>query len=211
MDFNHIPGPSGDHHELRPGNRKSLKMDLWKRNIRKKNRATGIEDINTVGNVVPARQTGPPCDCKNSCFNRIGFLKEKIMGDFKSLADKSLQDTHLSSLITSNAPKRRRVRADPCKAPRISANKYFIRNGLTRIKVCKKAFIALHGVTPGRLTLLVKKLNTKATIKDTRGTHTNRHNKISEDVIKLVHDHIASFPCDQSHYSRSNNIDSQYL
>lgn len=211
MDTHTSPVPSGDQPVNRPSNRKVLRKDLWARNIKKAKRATGAPYINVKGNLVPSRQPGLPCDCKNGCFERISGFKETVLDQFNSLADKALQDTYLSSLITSRAPKRRRVRLDPQKAPRISSNKYIIRNGLNRIPVCRKAFAAVHGITLGRVALLVKKLNINGTTKDNRGTHANRPNRISEEVVKLVHDHIASFPCDPSHYSRSKNMGCQYL
>lgn len=211
MDTNNVPGPCGDQPVQTPGNRKVPRTDLWKRNIRRTKRARGESYVNMKGHLVAARQCGLPCGCKNGCFSRVDTIKEQILVSFNKLADKTLQDTHLSSLITSNSPKRRRIRSEPCKAARMSSNKYHIRNGVHRIPVCRKAFAALHGVTIGRVALLVKKLNCNAPIKDTRGIHTNRANRIPQEVVKEVHDHIDSFPCDQSHYSRADNMEWQCL
>lgn len=44
-----------------------------------------------------------------------------------------------------------------------------------------------------------------------QGQHTNRPNKIPEEMTEYVVSHIASFPAESSHYSRHHNPDRKYL
>lgn len=46
---------------------------------------------------------------------------------------------------------------------------------------------------------------------DKRGKHNNRPHKIDDQVIEYVKQHIAQFPADESHYSRTKNIYKKYL
>jgi len=47
--------------------------------------------------------------------------------------------------------------------------------------------------------------------KDLRGKHSNSSNKIPENILKQLDDHIRSFPNSQSHYSRESNGNVTYL
>lgn len=59
---------------------------------------------------------------------------------------------------------------------------------------------------------VLKHLFTKGTSpKDLRGTHTNRPNKVPDDTLGLVENHVRSFKSRQSHYSRRKNPNTYYL
>lgn len=80
-------------------------------------------------------------------------------------------------------------------------------------KICQKAFLALHGITKSRLERLQKHLsngNNTAPI-DQRGKHANRPNKVPDEVVAQVRQHILSFPRYRSHYSRKDNLHRYYL
>ena len=58
-------------------------------------------------NVVPARSTGPMCNCKNECFKKVGpELQFHIITSFNNLGSKERQDQYLNSLIIASDPKR---------------------------------------------------------------------------------------------------------
>ena len=78
--------------------------------------------------------------------------------------------------------------------------------------MCKKAFCSLHGVSQHRVERIASsstKFITSPT--DKRGTHQNRANKLSENVIQQIDEHIRSFPKRRSHYGRIDNDKKYYL
>ena len=81
-----------------------------------------------------------------------------------------------------------------------------MKNGAISEEVCKAVFLGIHGISNCRLDRAIQ-----AQIKtggsphsDERGRHTPG-NKVDEDDIAFIKQHIKSFPCYLSHYSRHNN------
>lgn len=71
---------------------------------------------------------------------------------------------------------------------------------------------AIHGITKFRVENIAKSLKSNIVSQpDMRGRHLNRPNKIPENVVRTVHDHIRSFPRRSSHYSREKNDGRYYL
>ena len=80
------------------------------------------------------------------------------------------------------------------------------------VKVCRKAFCALHGCSPKQLQVLRRKIEAagEANIElDKCGKHGNQQ-RIG-DVRELIREHIRSFPARASHYSRKDNCGRTYL
>ena len=70
--------------------------------------------------------TGPPCSCKQKCFDRFTpGERADVVQSFYDLDDKDLQDSHLFGLIRPNAVKRRRPRAGG-KTPRLATYTYTV-------------------------------------------------------------------------------------
>lgn len=79
-------------------------------------------------------------------------------------------------------------------------------------QVCRKAFVAVHGITKHRTDRLASCLREGITAPpDRRGKHGSRPNKIPGEIIRLVDEHIRSFPKRSSHYSREKNDGKYYL
>ena len=91
---------------------RSRHPELWKKNIRKKNRAHGMAYINTKGKLVPAKsRSGPPCHCRMRCYLRINEEQcNKIFSDFHNIGDKNVQDGLLYNLMIHKEVKKRKVR-----------------------------------------------------------------------------------------------------
>lgn len=85
-------------------------------------------------------------------------------------------------------------------------------NGIVR-KICKKAFLSLHGITKARLERLQKHLNIGhgTPPMDGRGKHVRRPNKLPEGTDDKIREHILSFPKYKSHYSLKDNLNHYYL
>ncbi|KAL5239619.1 hypothetical protein ACI65C_007029 [Semiaphis heraclei] len=116
------------------------------------------------------------------------------------MGSKEKQDTYLCALITVNKIVRRRPKTGDGPTRSCSC-KFKIRINIREVNVCKKAFCSLLGIGKSRVDSPV----------DLRGKHMNRPKKIPEYLIFKIHSHIASFPKRSSHYSRSDNSNTQYL
>jgi hypothetical protein len=62
--------------------------------------------------------------------------------------------------------------------------------------VCKAGFCSLHGIKVGRVERLTQfeRLNINPPT-DRRGKHSTRPNKIPQDIVQQIVEHIRSFPC----------------
>lgn len=82
----------------------------------------------------------------------------------------------------------------------------------SEIIVCSKAFCSLHGITVERLRrirmFIVKTGEAPIAL---RGKQANRPRKTEQGIYSAVHNHIKSFKCQQSHYSRRHNPKVYYL
>lgn len=71
-------------------------------------------------------------------------------------------------------------------------------------KVCKKTFLSIFGISPQKITLLVKlKKEGKVVYKEKRGGPKHIKYKMNDRV--LIREHINSFPREESHYGRNLN------
>ena len=159
-----------------------------------------------------ARQIGPPCTCKNKCFEKVGEETIKtIFKQFWALKDFDLQTANLVSKMETCEIKRRKVSHEESKR---SVNfKYKLKKlGVDEpITVCKGAFISIHGISKDRPYFAWKKRSGVGTVgKDLRGRHPN-HKKISKEKINFVHTHIQSLPVVSSHYTRAKNPNLKYI
>ena len=82
---------------------------------------------------------------------------------------------------------------------------YFFTVAQEHIRVCKQVFLATLNIGERTVRYALDRSNgVGISNKDHRGKHTPRIKK-SEEVHKRVHDHITSFPCLESHYSRASS------
>lgn len=90
--------------------------------------------------------------------------------------------------------------------------KYFVKNGITEIQVCKTAFCEIFQIGRKKVDIIQQRYTEGASPReDLQGKHTNRPHKIQDHVITFIVEHINSFPADSSHYSRNNNPNRKYL
>ena len=151
----------------------------------------------------------------------------KIRKDFESMFYEQ-QNQYLSGLLhryetkkssghcrkekPAISPSGKRVGRPPAEASQFSL-RYTIHNadGIN-VKICQKAFCAIHGFGPKRILVLRRKLQSSGGCiePDQRGKHDN-HPTVSESTRDQVKAHIQSFPTRQSHYSRADNSGRTYL
>lgn len=171
------------------------KPDQWKRNIIKNARLSGQEYINYSGEVVPAVTMGEPCQCQRKCYQPAGRQEtyEQIFKEFYAMKSKDVQDTYLCGLIQSHDVKRKRAK-DNSRTPRTSSFKYFIKVPHEFFQVCRKTFVAVHGLKYGRLERLCNSLKKHISVQeDRRGQHSSRPNVLSAEVVEQVDAHMKRF------------------
>ena len=90
---------------------------------------------------------------------------------------------------------------------------YYVNNdsGIST-KICRTAFIHIHGVAGGRIDRALKSIAATggSPHMDLRGCH-EPGNKTEADQLTFVKNHICSFPQYGSHYSQSDNPHRKYL
>ncbi|KAJ8964873.1 hypothetical protein NQ314_004555 [Rhamnusium bicolor] len=156
--------------------------------IREK-KVKGEAHINHKGRVIEAKKVGPDCKCKMS-------RKAEINHSDTESGDDELQPKFLHTVAFSYIV---RVKTEP-------SSKY------VGVKICRDAFLSLHGITRARLRRIQNSLaHTNGSPLDKRGQHQNRPNKTPPELDFLIQLHIKSFPARQSHYYIRKNPQRFYL
>ncbi|KAF2891994.1 hypothetical protein ILUMI_14179 [Ignelater luminosus] len=78
-------------------------------------------------------------------------------------------------------------------------------------KVCESMFLAMHGIKRDRLRKKILNFDKVDDVRDYRGKHCNRPNRIKNENIAQVHTFLDNLPTYESHYSRSQNRYRKYL
>ncbi|XP_041984141.1 uncharacterized protein LOC121736808 [Aricia agestis] len=198
--------------DINNGNKKRKRKEK-KEDIIKNKKARGLEHINHMNKLVPARKSGPDCRCKRfKCYTKIDTRqREMILMNFNDIGNKNEQDAYLLGLMSASPTARHTVN-NPQRF-RLSSFSYKIRIGLDETVVCLTAFCNIHGVTIGRTRRLQDLMATNIpSPRDQRGKHTeNRAKKAPECILNLIRYHISSFPARQSRYSLRDNPNCYYL
>lgn len=180
---------------------------------KKKKKYGKLTDVNKLINL-RSHCLGEDCRCKRfKCFERIPELsRKKIIQSFNLLSSVDEQNIYLCGLITVVPIKQRRPRQPEQNALLHDASfRYRVRilnmeGNIEEVQVCKKAFIALHGI--GRKKLEVLQTSMKMTgeaPKNRRGKHNNRPHKLSDATRSSIRNHIKSFKGRKSHYSLNDS------
>lgn len=131
------------------GKKRISKPSLWKRNVVKKQRASGEEYKSISKNkIVPKRVTGSACKCILKCFTKItDENKYLIINSFNAIGNKEKQDTFLCGLISVNNVQRHRPKVPGLpKIKKTVSCSYKIRLSHSEFIVCKVAFCSLFGI-----------------------------------------------------------------
>lgn len=87
------------------------RIETWKRNCSKKDRALGLEHTSIHGKLVMSRSLGPDCKCRNKCFTKVNNSeRDMILGNFNKIGNKEKQDKYIVGLIKLQAINRKRPR-----------------------------------------------------------------------------------------------------
>ena len=169
--------------------------------------------LSTSSLQVPARRANDtPCSCTRHCYDKVPADQRKRLFDgFWSVSRFDVQNAYLCECVKIMEIGRRYT-SRRSESHRSYTRVYYVNNGSISVKVCKVAFLRMHGVSSGRLSRALKAQKDAAGSPhtDQRGRH-EPVNKIKEEDIDIVRAHICSFPHYRSHYSRADNPHKQFL
>ncbi|XP_063219220.1 uncharacterized protein LOC134529249 [Bacillus rossius redtenbacheri] len=167
----------------------------------KRARLQGKEYANYRGNVVKTKSTTESCRCARKCYDKIDIAQRgKLLDAIHSFSCKNEQDIYLQGLLDAVPIKHRRPRNGDKSGKRSSSFTFHVVIQERRVKVCKKAFIQLYGVSAKRVRRLQTLLLCGQTPKYMRGQQNNRKSVPVGDV-QAIKDHISSFPVKISHHA----------
>ena len=206
-----VAGPSTVDETPRNSRKRSHNPSLWKRNLQKAKRTAGMSYSTPTGRIVAAKTVGPLCTCKMKCFDKIGQESEDIFSSFRKMSTKNEQDAYLFSLISYKESQRHRLRKTTGKK-RAATFSYRVKTKGGDVAIRRKAFISVHGITEKAVKRLCEFMSTGHTSPpvDQRGKHRKQHT-LPDNIIASVVSHIASFPAQESHYSRKDDHQRKYL
>lgn len=175
-----------------------------KTKLRKFMRNSGQEYVTKKGKIVKAKVfENKDCGCSKRCLSKItSEERQKCFDKFWKMGNFSKQNAYLSGLVTREAVKQHRPRAN-CKnrGPKGVTYQYRINVGRISRQVCKVYFLDTFMVSNGRLArALRKEENEREPGEDLRGKKTPA-NKTSEENLSRVRDHISKFPHYDSHHT----------
>lgn len=202
--------------EHRKTRKRTRNESEWKRNVRKQARLQGQSYVSSRGKVIAAQV--PPVDenlcgktkCRLDCSGKVdNEARKRIMCDYYGISAEA-QNAHLFASLQCSAPKS--VIVDAHRHREIVV-KYSVCLQGSRLTVCKRAFMKLYGISQSKVDHIVMQArNGQAAVRSSfRGKHDNRPNRLSEESINFVVEHIKSYPAEASHYSRSDNPNRLYL
>ena len=89
---------------------------------------------------------------------------------------------------------------------------YYIRDGQYSVRVCKSAFLLMHGLSNGRVSHAIQGIaQTGGYPKPDQRGRQEPSNKTSDEDLTCIREHNESFPSYTSHCSRSDNPNREYL
>jgi hypothetical protein len=178
--------------------------ELKSENHSKKRKSFGrLKDVSKKMNLM-SHAAGPDCSCRLKCFEIVPKeTRTEILRNFNLLESHDLKNSYLCGLITVLPVSRPTKNENARKYDAVY--KYKIRGLIDGVMkeqiVCKKAFIAIHGISKKKVEYLVSSLKlTGVSPRDKRGRHNNRPHKLTDEEVNCVKTHISSFKGRSSHY-----------
>ena len=161
--------------------------------------------------ITPKRPSRISCCCTRRCFDRIPEDQRKILFDgFWKSGNFDVQNAYLCGCVKVINTKKKYAKGP--KSRRSFSRLYYVQNRNVSERVCKTAFLSIFAVSNGRLSRAIKAQASEGGVPhtDQRGRH-EPANKTPQERIRIVKEHIERFPRYESHYSRQDNANRQYL
>lgn len=144
--------------------------------------------------------------CRQDCYKRLPGDGQRLLFEqfHKNVVDKDQALCDRMTIAGINQERKGRGQTGEHKNRQIVVSYRVTYNG-EDVKVCKKMFEHIHGISRGKVDMLIVKKRSSSTgfvQPSSSGRHTP-HNARPEEREKAIK-HIESFPKYQSHYSRSH-------
>lgn len=187
--------------------RKQAQRQEWKRNIAKRRKSAGLP-YKTNGITRPAKiPKTVNCDkCVFKCTEKFTFEDQNNLCRHYYSLDYIARKNFIISCVQVQAVKTRRLQRMSNKKERSFSKKCFFQKDSDKIQVCQKFFMATLCICVDVISDALNKMDSLGiyTGDDQRGKKVPP-NKIKEDEIEFVKQHIESFPVVESHYCRKDS------
>lgn len=198
--------------EIPKRGRKRIKDDtLWAQNVRKRQRQSGQEYINSRGLKTRAREIKTVKDCKGHCkyictTHFTAVERKNIFDSFWELTDTEKNTFYAQTTDRTVKATKRTLREESRRAYSI---KYHLPKDTDRIRVCKQYYLSTLDISSKRIEYFYKRQGVEEVrFEDRRGGHSKK--RVHERDRKRIQDHIDMFPRVPSHYCRATTT-KEYL
>ncbi|XP_041474507.1 uncharacterized protein LOC121423251 isoform X2 [Lytechinus variegatus] len=192
------PAQNPERCEKKDARKRIANPEMWAQNVQKRARNAGKAYTSRDGTERTERRMGPPCGeyCRNKCNSILSQeQRQRIFIDYWSTGSYERQRDFICQNVTEKADKKQRA-----------VRQYMLPSSIhnDKVNVCQKFFRSTLGIGNKliRHTLSTKHGNVFCN-KDRRGKH-SPHNKVADNNLQGIRDHISSFQCVPSHYCRSS-------
>ena len=148
----------------------------WKKNIRKRRRACGLEYISTSGKTVPKKHLKLfDCRCPLKCCTKLNAEQQQIVHDtFYDTSDWSVQTAFIASQTKVSSVAHRYTKSTHSR--RNYSKHFYLPVAGVDVRVCKTFFKGVLCISDGRLARATNKKQHGVSHCDQRGRHPP-HNK----------------------------------
>ncbi|CAG4959985.1 unnamed protein product [Parnassius apollo] len=180
--------------------RKSVKERRQDRARRKLFRNTGLEYITTSGKTKKRRQLHELENCRQKCKQRLPQdLREKLFKQYWSLGSYENRTKYIAKCI--EVCQKKTSKLSPKKKRNVSF-RYFVHGfDHTKHPICKGCFLKTFDESHKYLQTVCEKL------RDNGGHLPQRKRRVGKSIpdfkLEEIKEHIACFPCTESHYGRN--------
>lgn len=147
------------------------------------------------------------CLCPMKCVQKVLLQQRRVdFENFWKIGDYTAQNAYIAALVNEIPVKRRYAGTNSNHFKKQFSRKYTLNN----IHVCRKMFCETLNISTCRVNTALKKIHGRAPLLDQRGLKSGGLNKISDEKLKIIKDHIDKIPKYKSHYCREQST-FQYL
>ncbi|KAI4455678.1 dna-directed rna polymerases i ii and iii subunit rpabc2 [Holotrichia oblita] len=166
----------------------------------KEKKLKGEEYLTRKGVLVPAKYC-----CRMKCAEKLTVESQKFVFEnfLKSVTSKDQALSNRIKLSQKAVERKGRNKTGIIKKRKITA-RYFVTLDGKEINICKTMFQQVHGVTRGKVDIIIEKRASRTAFVGENLNGRHRPANVRDEERKEAITHINSFPKYESHYSRSH-------
>lgn len=133
---------------IKEGGKKGRKT-IRKKNQQLRNHGEAYKTYRGKGRQIDKKTEGPYCNCRNKCFVILSDLdRKRIFKNFWSMENHNVQNSYLFGCLSSSKVKRKTKKDLPSR--RNFTIQYSVISSGEQNKICKNAFLSIHGLQNNR-------------------------------------------------------------